>query len=283
MYSSRRLVACFLQGINHTNINQNLAVKTTQQLWPPNLYIRYYNIQSSQTQQTVDVARDLLESLNVQNLRKELVKLGQQQLVINKTEITKICRQKLPTSDDRDIEEIIRALHKTGTVLVFQDVVFLRPEEVANSIVESLPDTEEEVRSKLQSLEQEIIPLEKRKLQMERSAEFWTQFFIWGGFLLLSAQFGIFIYYTYYTYSWDVMEPITYFVGQIFMLLGYLYFLTTKEDFAFQNFQHMLKQFFWGSKVKQLKFDQERYNQLSQEIVRWSGLLRKLKMKTKIT
>lgn len=46
---------------------------------------------------------------------------------------------------------------------------------------------------------------------------------------LMSVQFGILARLTWWEYSWDIMEPVTYFVTYGTAMVGYAYFLVTKQ------------------------------------------------------
>lgn len=45
----------------------------------------------------------------------------------------------------------------------------------------------------------------------------------------MSVQFGILARLTWWEYSWDIMEPVTYFVTYGTAMAGYAYFVLTKQ------------------------------------------------------
>lgn len=51
----------------------------------------------------------------------------------------------------------------------------------------------------------------------------------WAGLGLMSVQFGILARLTWWEYSWDIMEPVTYFVTYGTVIATYAYFVVTKE------------------------------------------------------
>lgn len=51
----------------------------------------------------------------------------------------------------------------------------------------------------------------------------------WAGLGLMSVQFGILARLTWWEYSWDIMEPVTYFVTYGTAMAAYAYFVLTKE------------------------------------------------------
>lgn len=57
---------------------------------------------------------------------------------------------------------------------------------------------------------------------------------MWGGLGLLMTQFSVFYWLTWYELSWDVMEPVAYFVSLGTAIAFYLFFLLTNETFDYR-------------------------------------------------
>lgn len=64
---------------------------------------------------------------------------------------------------------------------------------------------------------------------MELFAQRRTNVLTWVGLGLMSVQFGILARLTWWEYSWDIMEPVTYFVTYGTAMAGYAYFVLTKQ------------------------------------------------------
>ena len=56
----------------------------------------------------------------------------------------------------------------------------------------------------------------------------------------MSLQFGFFARLTWWDYSWDIMEPVTYFVGYGSSMLFFAYFVLTRQV---NNFTFDLEKF----------------------------------------
>lgn len=55
--------------------------------------------------------------------------------------------------------------------------------------------------------------------------------FKFGGLFLLSAQLGFVSRLTWFEYSWDIMEPITWFLTYTMMVGTFAYYIVTSEEF----------------------------------------------------
>lgn len=81
----------------------------------------------------------------------------------------------------------------------------------------------------LERLEHELAPLEESHAQAARKAQFRTNIAVWGGLGFMGLQFGILARLTWWEYSWDIMEPVTYFVGYGTLIACYAYFVLTRQ------------------------------------------------------
>ena len=52
---------------------------------------------------------------------------------------------------------------------------------------------------------------------------------VWGGLGYMGLQFGILARLTWWEYSWDIVEPITYFVTYAGLIAMYGYFVLTRQ------------------------------------------------------
>ncbi|KAK4879004.1 hypothetical protein RN001_007150 [Aquatica leii] len=125
---------------------------------------------------------------------------------------------------------------------------------------------ENDLTTQLEVLRLEIQPLEEQRLQIEMAAERKNNWLSWVGLGLMSIQFGILARLTWWEYSWDIMEPVTYFVTYGTAMAAYAYFVLTKEEYILQdvkNRQHLLT---LHKKSKKLGLDLMKYNQLRDQI-----------------
>lgn len=56
-----------------------------------------------------------------------------------------------------------------------------------------------------------------------------AQKFVWLGLASMGIQCGLFARLTWWEYSWDIMEPVTYFATYTTLIAGFAYFMLTKQ------------------------------------------------------
>lgn len=88
---------------------------------------------------------------------------------------------------------------------------------------------EREMLAELEKLHIELTPLEEKRDQLSQISTKRTTILTWAGLGLMSVQFGILARLTWWEYSWDIMEPVTYFVTYGTAVLCYAYFVLTKQ------------------------------------------------------
>lgn len=67
------------------------------------------------------------------------------------------------------------------------------------------------------------------KVEVATTADNKTAILTWVGLGLMSVQFGILARLTWWEYSWDIMEPVTYFVTYGTAMAAYAYYCLTRQ------------------------------------------------------
>lgn len=73
------------------------------------------------------------------------------------------------------------------------------------------------------------LALTQMKAQLSKTAETQSSKVIWTGLALLSVQGGALAWLTWWVYSWDVMEPVTYFITYATSMGAFAYYVLTKQ------------------------------------------------------
>ncbi|XP_052333386.1 calcium uniporter protein, mitochondrial-like [Oncorhynchus keta] len=88
---------------------------------------------------------------------------------------------------------------------------------------------EKELVVRLEDLNSQLRPLEKVREELSRKAERRTTWVLWGGVAYMATQFGILARLTWWEYSWDIMEPVTYFITYATAMAMYSYYVLTRQ------------------------------------------------------
>ncbi|KAM3865479.1 calcium uniporter protein, mitochondrial-like [Diretmus argenteus] len=191
------------------------------------------------------------------------------QLIINDTVYNVLHPEKVCASSEHamgldDMKHIVHLLH---TALHLPDHHLLK---------------ERKLLERLDGLKQELSPLEKIKAQLSRKAEFQTSRALWAGMALLSVQGGALAWLTWWVYSWDVMEPVTYFITYGTSIGVFAYFVLAKQDYVYPDAKdrQFLHYFHKGAKKKHFKV--EKYNELREELAQVEEDLRRLRNPTQL-
>ncbi|KAL1558924.1 calcium uniporter protein 2, mitochondrial-like [Salvia divinorum] len=226
----------------------------------------------------MDIARDRIrldglrrpesreESMTVMDARK-ILRLSQLEMVKSKLrqmekdcvsypEFLEICAKQCLSPELG--HEFAKILDESGSVIVLGNVVFLKPEQVVKAIQGIMPLAPKPEDPRMKELEE----LEKQKAVIDRQAESYVRRELWVGLGYLVVQTAAFMRLTFWELSWDVMEPICFYVTSMYFMGGYAFFLRTSKEPSFEGFFQSR----FGAKQKRLfkalHFDVERYDEL---------------------
>ncbi|XP_028974213.2 calcium uniporter regulatory subunit MCUb, mitochondrial [Esox lucius] len=141
---------------------------------------------------------------------------------------------------------------------------------------------ERELLERMDCLKQELSPLEQMKGQLVRSAEFHSSRTLWTGLALLSVQGGALAWLTWWVYSWDVMEPVTYFLTYSTSIGVFAYYVLTKQDYIYPDAKDRQFLHYFHKGAKRERFDVQKYNDLREELALVEEDLRRLRNPTQL-
>ncbi|XP_075874957.1 calcium uniporter protein, mitochondrial isoform X1 [Nelusetta ayraudi] len=125
---------------------------------------------------------------------------------------------------------------------------------------------ERELIGRLEDLNSQLRPLEKVREELSKKAERRTTWVLWGGMAYMATQFGILARLTWWEYSWDIMEPVTYFITYGTAMAMYAYFVLTRQEYIYPDARDRQYLLFFHKGVKRTRFDIEKYNKLKDDI-----------------
>lgn len=203
-------------------------------------------------------AASLLQSIQVYTLREALERESEHRVQMPYSELIEKCRETRAALSREDAVRLCEALSTAGVVLRYKDIVYLRPEDVADMILQALPETQGNLKGGLDTLREQITTMENEKKIIDSDAEKRIRMFTWAGLFVLVAQFFLFLRLTYWELSWDVMEPVAYFFSTFCGILAYIYFLATHEEFGYQALREKLGQHYVNKDMKKKNFNIDR-------------------------
>ncbi|VDI39172.1 Hypothetical predicted protein, partial [Mytilus galloprovincialis] len=121
---------------------------------------------------------------------------------------------------------------------------------------------------RLEELKLQVQPYEKVKVDIEGKALKRTTGLAWVGLGLMSLQFGVLARLTWWEYSWDIMEPVTYFITYGTSVAMFAYFVLTRQEYNYETLRD--RQYLIGlhKNAKKSKMSVETYNKLKEEIAK---------------
>ncbi|KAM4636145.1 calcium uniporter protein, mitochondrial [Discoglossus pictus] len=136
---------------------------------------------------------------------------------------------------------------------------------------------ERELHGRLEDLRGQLEPLEKVRQEIGRRAEKRTTWVLWGGLAYMATQFGILARLTWWEYSWDIMEPVTYFITYGSAMAMYAYFVLTRQEYVYPDARDRQYLLFFHKGAKKTRFDLEEYNRLKNAIAQAELDLKRLR------
>lgn len=136
---------------------------------------------------------------------------------------------------------------------------------------------ERELNSKLEELNVKLGPLEVKKGELDQQATRRTSYLTWVGLGLMSVQFGVLARLTWWEYSWDIMEPVTYFVTYGTAMAAYAYFVLTKQEYILPDVKDRQHLITLHKSAKKAGINLAEYNDVKRQIAEIEHDLRRLR------
>ncbi|KAL2905617.1 Calcium uniporter protein 2 mitochondrial [Bienertia sinuspersici] len=152
-----------------------------------------------------------------------------------------------------------KTLDDCGSVIVLGNSVCLRPHQVTKAIQSLVTPS---VVDNNDPRKQELELMEEQKAEIDRKAEGLVRRELWAGLGYMVVQTAAFMRLTFWELSWDVMEPICFYVTSAYFMLGYAFFLRTSREPSFEGFFQSRFNAKQKRLIKTHNFDLDRYNEL---------------------
>ncbi|UJR28282.1 hypothetical protein I4U23_009530 [Adineta vaga] len=123
-----------------------------------------------------------------------------------------------------------------------------------------------ELKVEANDLTGQLEPLEKVKDQIANICQRYISRCIWYGLAGMSFQVGILAELTWDVYSWDIVEPISYFIAFGTAMSFYAFHLMTRADFEYMTMTDRLFLRKFYSEARRQAFDISLYNRLKNRL-----------------
>jgi len=179
---------------------------------------------------------------------------------------------------EQQANDILKELKKMMLVFHFnsnielESKIYLNPTQLSQAIerallLETVKLPLSERIDHLQKLKDQLVPLEDLYRSLQVRSEKSVKIIAWSVFVGLCAQWILFARLTWWEYSWDVIEPVTYFTTVVETILaGYLYFLFKKDEYTNTDMKNILARWRFNKLSKKHNFDVKDYENLKKQI-----------------
>ncbi|CAF1861030.1 hypothetical protein Bca4012_033050 [Brassica carinata] len=205
---------------------------------------------------TVEDTKKVLRAAQMEMVKTKLRETGRSWMTYS--EFVGVCCE--ASSDPEHGARIAKMLDDSANVIVLGGSVCLRPDQVTKSIEGLLPLPK--IHNPNDPRRIELKELEAVKAVIDVKAHSLVRRELWAGLGYLILQTAGFMRLTFWELSWDVMEPICFYVTSMYFMAGYAFFLRTSKEPSFEGFYQSR----FEAKQRKLmsldEFDVERYQEL---------------------
>ncbi|XP_071568070.1 calcium uniporter protein, mitochondrial [Temnothorax nylanderi] len=123
-------------------------------------------------------------------------------------------------------------------------------------------DMERSVVAELEDIKLQLVPMEQKLQEIQNAAYKKANFFIWTFLIMMSIQFGALARLTWWEYSWDIMEPVTYFVTYGTTMMWFIYYLVTRQEYMLPDVLNRRHLIVLHRRARKIGLDINLYNTL---------------------
>ncbi|KAG2672756.1 hypothetical protein I3760_13G058000 [Carya illinoinensis] len=204
--------------------------------------------------------KKLMKLVTVEALKR---KLGMEvKEVIDYSELLQACESMGVARSREEAAAFARVLDEAGVVLLFRDKVYLHPHKVVDLVKRAVPFA---LTSEDDPARDELKMLQEEKVKIDVVARKQVRRILWSGLGFAVVQVGLLFRLTFWEFSWDVMEPVTFFITATGIVIGYAYFMFTSRDPSYQDLTDRLFLSRQRKLCKKHNFDCERFKELQKK------------------
>ncbi|KAL4572306.1 hypothetical protein LXL04_019078 [Taraxacum kok-saghyz] len=206
---------------------------------------------------SIEEANKLMGSVDVEALKTKLGTGGKE--VVPYSELLQACESLGLAKSAEEAKQLAKVFDDTGVIFIFRDQAYLHPHKVIDMVRKAVPLA---LLPENDPSKEELKTLQAKQVEIDVLANKQVRRILWGGLGLSVAHTSLFFRLTFWEFSWDVMEPITFFCGSSGLIVGYAYFLVTSRDPTYQDFMKRLFVSRQRKLIKKHNFDVQRFMEL---------------------
>eukprot|EP00922_Rhytidocystis_sp_ex-Travisia-forbesii_P017390 GHVS01025944.1.p1 GENE.GHVS01025944.1~~GHVS01025944.1.p1 ORF type:complete len:370 (+),score=90.84 GHVS01025944.1:466-1575(+) len=152
---------------------------------------------------------------------------------------------------------------------------FLRTDNLMSALTFAISQREKnvqinttEMKTRLEQLYKTAKPLEESKALLDRRVQRYGQLCVWSCVFAFSLQWTMLFYGTYYLFSWDIVEPLTYFLGSIDAVVGYIFAATMKRNYSASSLRLATEERRRRQLQRRIGFDPQELESVREEIAK---------------
>ncbi|CAN4092837.1 unnamed protein product [Withania somnifera] len=210
---------------------------------------------------SVSDAKKILKISQLEKVKTRLRELPMNS--ISYSQFVEICSEFCAASNREQNLELAKMLDEAGSVIVLGDIVFLRPHQVAKSMAKIISES---IASPNDPRRRELEHMEKQKALIDQKAQSLVKGELYWGLGFLVLQILGFMRLTFWELTWDVMEPICFFVTSLHFALAYGFFLRTSKEPTFEGYFQRRFKVKQKKLMKRHNFDLDKYNKLREAL-----------------
>lgn len=146
----------------------------------------------------------------------------------------------------------------------------------ALEVAEGSLQRRQEALHRLQSMEDKLKGLDEKRALVERRGRQAGHRLAWLGLGFMGLQFGFLARLTWWEYSWDIMEPVTYFVGYGTSMVMFAYYVLTRQELSGPAVSDRKMRLIFAKEAARQGLDIQAYNNLVDEVDKLEKELRSL-------
>eukprot|EP01101_Sappina_pedata_P000594 TRINITY_DN10795_c0_g1_i1.p1 TRINITY_DN10795_c0_g1~~TRINITY_DN10795_c0_g1_i1.p1 ORF type:complete len:288 (+),score=135.29 TRINITY_DN10795_c0_g1_i1:57-920(+) len=170
-----------------------------------------------------------------------------------------------------EAKDLLKSFSQAGIVFnlstskdpLISDVIFLKPQRITNLIHAAF--SVNKLFTGVKSVEEygklraEFEELSKIKRDLDAKAYASGNRWIMAAGIYMIVQCGVLARLTWWEFSWDIMEPITYFISFSTGIVGWMYFAMQKQEYTYENLRDGITTKRRAKLYQKHGFDLERY------------------------